>query len=249
MDIIEIEIGDVTYNVYDDFFIKDVDPIQITKYFKGLYNSNKQRFKHRVINYLVQELNSLEITWRIPNVKILLKYWDLIEPFTYKEAFNIKNNIFKAIVFSSIDIREMIENLGATRVKVEGKSLINKNWIPELEMFKENPYDVIYELYHINGDKLGVNDVTLSVIKCWCTSTDEEHWLWVDDAHFKGESPLEGIASTCMIYPTMKGKIKHIIRQGDVFLFELIEEVEILETDKLESLDANTYFKLLKSQS
>ena len=66
---------------------------------------------------------------------------------------------------------------------------------------------------------------------------------------FTNDSPLEAIASTCVIYKSMYGKIKHIIRQGDVFLFEMTEDVTPSENEETMTLSMNEYFSLLKSQA
>lgn len=232
------------------YFNSNVDEQQIAKYLKGVYRENKPRFKSRFSDFFRAQFKAFDIeehSYLIDNIEYA---WDLVNPFTYKEAFQIANQDFRALVFSSINVREMIQELGVERVKTEGQELINKKWNPIREVFEEVPYTVVYELHHVNGEKLGLNqDVKLPVIKCWCTTTEEEHWLWVDNNSFKNNSPLEAISSTCVIYKSMHGKIKHIIRQGDVFLFEMSEDVTPTETEETMSLSMNEYFSLLKSQA
>lgn len=240
----------LSFDVNSCYFEISVDETLITKYLKGVYRENKPRFTDKFINhfkarfkaYGVEEFNDILIN--IENI------WDQVSPFSYKEAFELENATFKSKVFSSINIREMIENLGSTRIKVEGKELINKVWNPYKNEFEEVPYSVIYELHHVNGEKLGIqNEAALPVVKCWCTTTNEEHWLWVDANSFKNDSPLEAIASTCVIYKSMYGNIKHIIRQGDVFIFEMLSDVTPSESEETMSLPMEEYFSLLKSQA
>lgn len=240
------------FNLENSYFSDyNVDEVQITKYLKGVYRKNKPRFKKRFLDYFRKAFVAYEVehlNYLMDNIEYI---WDKVEPFTYKEAFEIENQNFRALVFSSIDIREMIENLGSKRVATEGRELINKVWNPTEGRFEEIPYTVVYELHHVNGEKLGVTEeVNLPIIRCWCTSTDEEHWLWVDNKFAEnGASPLEAISSTCVVYESMKGKIKHIIRQGDVFLFEMIEDVTPSDNEPTVALTMEEYFSLLKSQA
>lgn len=240
----------IDFNLTNSYFEVSVDEVLITKFLKGVYRENKPRFKDKFVNYFKSCFKAYEqehLSYLIDNIEYL---WDTVQPFSYKEAFELSNDRFKSIVFSSIDIREMIDNLGAKRVNVEGKDLINKTWNPYKKEFEEVPYTVVYELYHVNGEKLGIQDSTaLPIVKCWCTTTDEEHWLWVDSNSFENNSPLQAISSTCVIYKSMHGKIKHIIRQGDVFIFEMNENVIPNEDEETIKLSMNEYFSLLKSQA
>lgn len=235
----------LNFNTQTSYFSVKVEEDLLTRYLKGVYRGNKPRFIEKFINYYKKQFNAYrleELNYLLDNMEFI---WDHVEPFSYKEAFEIDDTTFKSLVFSSIDIREMINNLGAERVSVEGRELVNKVWNSQIKDFEMVPYSVIYELYNVSGEKLGVSE-PLSVIKCWCTTTNEEHWLWVEDGSL---SPLEAIASTCVIYKSMHGKIKHIIRQGDVFLFEMIEDVMPIEDEETMSIPANEYFSLLKSQA
>ena len=148
-----------------------------------------------------------------------------------------------------IDVPEMINNLGSERISTEGIDLVNKTYNIKTGEFEDVDMTQIYELHRVNGSKLGVNQ-DIYAIKCWCTSTDQEHWLWTESRPSGNDVALKAIASTCMVYKPMLGKIKHIIRQGDVFLFEMTEKVVLNEDkDEVVPLDKDTYFKLLKSQS
>lgn len=218
------------------------------RYLKGKYNSNFKRCESRLFNPLLRNLKKNGLNNLISIVEPLIEYWDMATPFSYKEAFKIEDEQFRALVFSSINIREMINELGATKIKVEGIELNNKSYNEIIKSFENEDYSYVSELYEVNGEKIGLND-KIYVVKVWCTSTNEEHWLWVDENNCSLDSPLDAIASTCMIYKSMVGKIKHIIRQGDVFLFEMVEKVNINPDDEIVRIPKSDYFKLLKSQS
>jgi hypothetical protein len=122
-------------------------------------------------------------------------------------------------------------------------------WNPRKKEFENIQTTLVYELHHANGEKLGLENAILPIVKCWCTSTNNEHWLWVNPDKIIDNSPLSAIASTCCIYKSMHGKIKHIIRHGDVFIFEMIEKIIPVENEEIISLHTDEYFSLLKSQS
>lgn len=241
----------LTFDTDKAYFTVQVDDVSITRYLKGVYRENKSRFNERFTKFFLSRLEAYELQEYNSIIQNIQYMWDYVSPFSYKEAFELGEAQFRALVFSSIDIREMINELGSERICVEGKELINKTWNPIKNEFENISYSVIYELHHVNGDKLGITSgEKLPVIKCWCTSTNEEHWLWVDNIFSDpSSSPLDAIASTCVIYKSMKGKINHIIRQGDVFLFEMNEDVVPSENEELLTLPMNEYFSLLKSQS
>ena len=227
-----------------------------TKYLKGKYNDNLERCKGRLIQPLVRELIKKELNNHIPTVQQIEQYWDMVEKYNYKEAFEISDSTFRAHVFSSISIRDMIDELGAKRVKVEGIELVNKTYNEITQSFQEEPYSYVAELYLVDGNKLSINNISdsnsnieLYVVKVWCTSTNEEHWLWVDEANCDINSPLDAIASTCVVFESMVDNIKHIIRQGDVFIFEMKNEVSVSSNDNKVRLSKDKYFELLKSQA
>lgn len=186
---------------------------------------------------------------RVPNADdIVQMYKNLFKdtkPYSFKDAFLIEDTALRAVVFSAINVEEMMAELGTTRLSVEGIDLVNKEYIPETGKFVDTEFTQLYELHAVDGSKLGI-EAPLRAIRCWCTSTDKVHWLW---AKPEATSPLEAIAANCMVFPTMLNKIKHIIRQGDVFLFEMKEPVVIDDQQELQSLDKDTYFSLLKCQS
>lgn len=225
--------------------------IEGVRYLKTKYRNNKSRFISRFIEPNKKYLQMDEVKNYQDICDFYVKLWDRsdVTEFSFKQAFEIKNNEFRALVFSIIDVPEMIKELGSKMIKVEGKELVNKTYNKYTDKFINEPFTQIYELHEVNSEKLGLTE-TLYAIKCWCTSTNDEHWLWVDLKTGASHDPLKAIASTCKVYKSMIGNIKHIIRQGDVFLFEMLDEnIRPIENEEVVSLDADTYFSLIKSQS
>ena len=172
--------------------------------------------------------------------------FEATKPFTYEQAFNLKSKDFQSLVFGSIDVPDMIKNLGHKRLKVEGKTVTHKQFAPSGEYLGDKTYEVIYETHSVDGDKLGIRE-PLYAIKCWCTSTDEEHWLFIDEKY--KDSPLEAIASTFVIHETIIPHIKCLKRQGDLLFVELKEPFTPKEDDKLVALTSEQYFSWLDAQS
>ena len=220
------------------------------KYLKTIYGDNKQRYEARFESFLDKFLSMHGVLNRIDIINLYNDLFDKVTAYSYKDAFNIKNTDFRNTVFSIINVPEMIKNLGSKRIKTDGIELRNKIYNTITKEFEIQDLTQIYELHKVNGEDLGLPDEALYAIKCWCTSTAQEHWLWVDSDTGKSKDPLTAIASTCKVYKSMLGNIKHIIRQGDIFLFEMLDDAIIpQENEEIISLDKDTYFKLLISQS
>lgn len=209
------------------------------KYLKGIY-TNKERFLERY--YKPQYLYNNEYL----NILLddLLNKYDDAKPYTYAEAFVIKNEAYKSLVFGSIDINEMINNLGHTRINTAGKQVKHKQFDNSGNFIGYKEYDNVYETHAINSNKLGLTE-ELYAVKCWCTSTNKEHWIWIEDKY--KNDPLEAIASTFRIHENLVPHIKELKRQGDILLVELNNDIE--PEGNIISLNSEQYFSLLTAQS
>jgi hypothetical protein len=175
----------------------------------------------------------------------LIELFDKVVPFTYEEAFAIKSDQFRALVFDSINVSEMVENLGHKRIKVEGKQVNHKQFDSKGKYLGTEPYDTIFETHEVNGEKLGLAEPVYAV-KCWCTSTDEAHWLWIEEKY--KDEPLEAIASTFRIHESLIPNIKELKRQGDILLVEM-KDPKVKAEGNIVPLNAKQYFSLLTAQS
>ena len=79
----------------------------------------------------------------------------------------------------------------------------------------------------------------------WCTTTNKEHWLWIEDEY--KDSPLEAVASTFRIHENLIPHIKELKRQGDVLLVEMQKDIE--PEGEIIPLTSKQYFDLLTCQS
>ena len=232
----------ITIDIDNQSFINPISLVDGTKYIKGVL-TNKERFINRFVNPIKE---TSKITgWETDKfIKDVIDTYDKVEPFTYVEAFKIEDPQFRATVFGSIDVTEMIETLGAKRIATDGKHVNQKVYSESGEFLGYHEFDNIYEVHEVSGEKLGLEE-NLYALKCWCTTTNKEHWLWIEDQY--KDSPLEAVASTFRIHENLIPHIKEIKRQGDVLLVELKEDVE--PQGDIVPLTAEQYFGFLTAQS
>jgi len=179
-----------------------------------------------------------------PIREFMLDSWDDVTKFSYEEAFKLDNQSFQRMVFTSVDIADMMEHLGKERVATDGKHVSRKIFNDEGEYTGDKEYDNVYETYRIDGTELGLR-TSIYAVRCWCTSTENEHWLWIDEQF--ANDPLSAIASTFHMHSNVIPHIKELKRQGDIMLVELDEDV----TPEGESrpLTKEEYFGLLTSET
>lgn len=213
--------------------------IEGLRYIKGLW-STYEKFDQEFISKLPDFNDNM---FKKPFYQLKDMYPD-VEPFSYKEAFELKSQEFQALVFGSVDVSEMIENLGQKRIAVDGKQVTRKVWDSNGNRLDDITYDNVYETYEVDGTKIGVNE-PMYAVKCWCTSTNKEHWLWIEDEY--KDDPLAAIASTFRFAENVIPKIKELKRQGDIILLEMTEEVEPEGNER--ALTKEEYFGLLTSES
>lgn len=253
----------MSINLTKKLLINDVTNENAVRYLKGIF-TNKSRFKSRFIDlvlganitYEKQRLNGEldNFDYVTPNefecIKFMdeiLEIYDHVKPFTYIEAFELENVTFQINVFGSIDITEMISELGCERIKADGKFVKHKQFDIDGNFTGYKEYNNIYETYKVSGEKLNLEE-DLYAVKCWCTSTDNEHWIWINDEY--KDDPLEAIASTFKIHGNLIPHIKELKRQGDILLVEMNEGSNEIEPEgDMVSLTSEQYFSLLTAQS
>lgn len=232
----------ITIDIDNQSFINPISLVDGTKYIKGVL-TNKERFINRFVNPIKETSESTG--WETDKfINDVIDMYDQVEPFTYVEAFKIEDQQFRATVFGSIDVTEMIETLGAKRIATDGKHVNQKVYSESGEFLGHHEFDNIYEVHEVSGEKLGLEE-NLYALKCWCTTTNKEHWLWIEDQY--KDSPLEAVASTFRIHENLIPHIKEIKRQGDILLVELNQEVE--PQGDIVPLTAEQYFGFLTAQS
>jgi hypothetical protein len=165
-------------------------------------------------------------------------------PYSFHEAFMLNNGEWRSIVFGQINVAEMIENLGASRIATAGRLVRHKQFNSKGNFTGYREYDVIFETHRVNGTKLGLVD-DIYAVKCWCTTTESEHWIWIE-SQYKTD-PLAAIASTFRVHANVIPFIKELKRQGDILLVEM--EKQVTPVGEMVPLTTEQYFSLLTAQS
>jgi hypothetical protein len=221
--------------------------LDVLRFLKTKY-TNRERYIAgftNPISQLIQQCSNPELLKSLSDVLVEFKEcYDIVKPYSYTEAFKLTSEIFKSIVFGCIRVPEMIRELGHTRIATAGRPVKHKQFSKSGEFLGYREYDVIFETHRVNGSKLGLLE-SIYAVRCWCTSTDNEHWLWIDD-QFKND-PLEAIARTFFIHENLIPHIKELKRQGDILLVELNSDID--PRGEMISLSKEQYFSLLTAQS
>lgn len=224
-----------------------VTKFDMIRFLKTKY-TNRERFVSGFIDpvfeLLVDSQDNSELDVLRSMLEFFLEEYDNVTAFTYQQAFAIRSEAFKAIIFGSIRVPEMIKALGHSRIATAGQAVKHKQYSKQGDFLGYREYDVVFETHVVNGKALGLRD-NVYAVKCWCTSTDNEHWLWIED-QYKND-PLEAIARTFHIHENLVPFIKELKRQGDILLVELTEDIE--PRGNMVSLSKDQYFGLLTAQS
>ena len=112
----------------------------------------------------------------------------------------------------------------------------NTSWDDDMEDFSCVRQTDNYELYQIEGSKFftekeleenkwhySVKRETVYAVRCWCTTTGREYWIYVPAYIGEKKDALEAIAWTVQLNIT---EPKYIIRQGDVIIAKKSEKSE-----------------------
>jgi hypothetical protein len=197
-----------------------------------------------------------------PVINEILDNWENETELSYTEWMKIDNPRIRSIVAGMMDVGEMMDFLGTERYKTAGEKVIREQYDAEGNLIGTIDKHVVYEVHKVDitkllvdgveGDVLGDGENIAWALKCWCTTTDEEHWLWLEGEEYK-DDPLAAVASTCRIEKEVIPHITAIKRQGDIFFFELTDEgskvsEEVMGQDKV-PLTKEQYFDLLVAES
>ncbi|MCQ4138704.1 hypothetical protein [Chryseobacterium sp. EO14] len=177
------------------------------------------------------------------------KLWDKVEPIGFDEFFNDKDRNFKLFCFSYFGVGNLMKNLKAEKIN---QAEIEVNYFG----YDDNGNEYItkkinqYEVHQVENEKLGIfvwgsaNRYSYAV-KCWCPSTEKEHWLWIEEAY--KDNALTAIASTFRIHENIIPHIRCLKRQGDLLICELNKKIP--PRGAVRALTASEYFGLLEAET
>jgi hypothetical protein len=176
--------------------------------------------------------------------------WESIPFANVTEAFAEKNIEVRRLYFKAIGVAEMFKEL---KPKLVDKKVLEKEGITWLENGTEISTTMRdeYELYEIQGSKLFPEEkqewraayATLYAVRCWCSTTGREYWIYVPRNIGQKGDALEAIAWTVQLNIT---EPEYIYRQGDVILAKHSASSRECRPYHLE---AKEYIKLLKAES
>lgn len=176
--------------------------------------------------------------------------WNDIEDISVTEAFSQKNIEIRRLYFKAIGTTELFKDLKPELIHTDSISKPGKTYTEDGKevdtMIKDD-----YELYKIDGARLFPEEkqewratrATIYAVRCWCSTTKREYWIYVPRTIGEKNNALNAIAWTVRLEYS---NIKSLYRQGDVFISELTEESEGVPPYHLSS---EQYVTLLKAVS
>lgn len=185
--------------------------------------------------------------------------WKSIEKVSVKEAFVEENLDRKRVYFSCIGVVEMFKSLSPV---LKDKQTITKNRAKWDDGNKETMYtfEDTYELYEIDGkklfgkDKWGRQANSVYAVRCWCTTTKKEYWIYVNLEAATGERWANNVENTKFdairaIAWTIRIDItnpERIYRQGDIVIAEWSKDSKKCSPYHI---DKQQYLKLMYAES
>jgi hypothetical protein len=186
--------------------------------------------------------------------------WDDITPVTVEEALQISNTEIRRIYFDAIGVNKLFSQLNPT---LRDKQVIKKKrhrWDENNSQY-EYEFEDVYELYEIDGEKLfgldrwGNKPDPVFAVRCWCTTTNREYWLYVNTEAATGRNWLYG-DRTDEVYDAIRAiawtiriditKPERIYRQGDIIVVK--ESVNSVFTSQYH-LNKEEYLSLMYSET
>jgi hypothetical protein len=191
--------------------------------------------------------------------KFVEETWDDIKPVTVEEALKIPNTELRRTYFDCIGVVQLFKNLNPI---LRDRKVITKKRTGWDDDNKEvvRTFEDVYELYEIEGSKLfeksrwGRDANPVYAVRCWCTTTNREYWLYVNNEAATGSrwamtgektnyNAIRAIAWTIRIDITHP---ERIYRQGDIIVAK--RSNKSTETSKYH-LNETQYLDLMYSES
>ena len=186
--------------------------------------------------------------------------WDKITLVTVEEALLLENTEERRTYFDCIGIEKLFKSLEPTLLD---KQTIKKKRTRWDDNFKEytHEFEDVYELYEIEGKKLfdkdrwGREPNPVYAVRCWCTTTNREYWLYVPvEAALGGNwwntsnkpDAIRSIAWTVRV-DVPEENIEKIYRQGDIIVAKVKDKLH--ESITPYHLSKEKYLALMYSET
>ena len=250
----QINYADYTYTVNNR---SGFDLTTALRLWKTKYADDYRDFQKEVITH--ESLNDFD--------QFVQECWNKIEPFTVKDALNIENTEERRTYFDCIGIENLFKSLDP---KLLDKQVVKKSrtrWDDDFKSYTHE-FEDVYELYEIEGDKLfekdrwGNTPNPVYAVRCWCTTTNREYWLYVpreaalgnrwwsssDDEKTQPDA-VRAIAWTIRV-DVPEENLEKIYRQGDIIVAKMKDSAKITEsTFTPYHLSKEQYLSLMYSET
>lgn len=187
--------------------------------------------------------------------------WDQIEPVTVKEALAIPNTETRRLYFDCIGVQKLFKELKPELVNHQEIKKKRTRWDDNNDPY-EYVFTDIYELYRIEGKKLfekdrwGREPNPVYAVRCWCTTTNREYWLYVNEEAATGErwwgsdgpkpKDFDAIRAIAWTIRIDISNPERIYRQGDIIV---VKESAKSETRSQYHLGKEEYLELMYSET
>jgi hypothetical protein len=180
--------------------------------------------------------------------KHCLDIWDNIEILTPKDAFSETNIELRRVFFKAIGIEKIFRELEPELLHEETLELDNLTWDITEKQARNNKIKDTYSLYKIKQEKLfgphrQWNQSDVYAVKCKCTTTGREYWIYVPSFIGSKNDAIEAIAWTVRLNITDP---EMIYRQGDILVAKASSDSRQVP---LYHLSRKTYISKLVAQS
>jgi len=229
------------------------------KLWKTKYQDDYRDFQKAVITH--ESLNDFE--------EFVSSMWPLIEPVTIQDALIQDNTEDRRVYFDAIGIEKLFKSLDP---KLLDRQVLKKKRTRWDDEFKEytHEFEDVYELYEIPATKMFTKDRWgneprdhIYAVRCWCTTTNREYWLYVprwaalgenwwagnlNDERAKADA-IRAIAWTVRLDVPI-GFVDRIYRQGDIIVAKIKAEISSDTTSALPyHLSKEHYLELMYSET
>ncbi len=188
--------------------------------------------------------------------------WNKIKPVTVQEALKVENTEERRTYFDAIGIEKLFKSLDP---KLLDKQVIKKKrtkWDDANDPI-EYKFKDVYELYEIDGlklfekDRWGNQPNSIFAVRCWCTTTNREYWLYVpreaalgdrwwssDEKERTKPDAIRAIAWTIRLDVQDP---ERIYRQGDIIVAKIGSNTT--ENSFFRHLEKDQYLQLMYSET
>ena len=192
--------------------------------------------------------------------KFVEECWDSIKAVTVKDALAIPNTEIRRVYFNCIGVQKLFKELDPI---LRDRQVIKKKrtkWDDNNDP-QEYTFEDVYELYEIEGKKLfdknrwNQEPNPVFAVRCWCTTTNREYWLYVNDQAALGDTrwPLDkdkkydAIQAIAWTIRLDVENPERIYRQGDIIVAKIGENTK--ENLWPRHLSKKDYLKLMYSET